>query len=261
MPMVLAEMEKIGVREDMFRMGLVTQHGHRWKDINHKILCEVSAAELAGNGANTDVVFLGQHHVTGILKSHLDRLPNAQVLFSHRIVGLRQNVDQVTALVSTPHGERLFTADYVAGCDGGSSFVRKSQCIPFDGFTFDDFRFVASNIEYDFEAEAGWKTGGYIVDPVHWAAMVRTGSDNLWRITYGERTDLDFSPEAVRSRFDAKMKIILPGSKEGYKIQGIWPFIVHQRCARKFRDRRVVLCGDAAHVRVGSYLKAVVMKC
>ena len=247
--MVLTEMEKLGVKKDLVAQGLVTQHGHRWKTIKHETLCEISAADLAGQeGANIDVIFLGQQHVTEILRSHLAALPNAKILFSHRLVGLKQDRELVTALVSTLNGEMVLTADYVVGCDGGSSFVRKSQCIPFDGFTFDDFRFVATNIEYDFEKEAGWKTGSYIVDPEHWAAIVRTGVGNEWRVNYGEPTSMDFSPEAVRSRFDENMKILLPGTKQGYKLKGIWPFIVHQRCARKFREGRILLAGDAAHV-------------
>ena len=242
-------MEKIGVLDDVIREGFSSKQGHRWSDSNHKQLAYIPASAFGGTSEKDCTVFLGQHRVTNILQTHLKRLPNVQIKFSHRLVGLKQSKECATAMVRTPDGEdKFFTADYVVGCDGASSAVRRTQCIPYEGFTFSDFVLVAADILYDFEKEAGWTFGSYIVHPEHWAAMVFTGSDGIWRVSYGESSDVEFSKEAVTQRFDAKMRILLPGTKKDFKLKNISPYYAHQRCAKTFREDRILLCGDAAHV-------------
>jgi 2-polyprenyl-6-methoxyphenol hydroxylase-like FAD-dependent oxidoreductase len=204
---------------------------------------------MLGSEKQGNMVFLGQHGFASIIMDHIAKYPNIKILFSHRLVGVRQDDKQVTALFITPEGEEFITADYLAGCDGAGSTVRHSLCIPFEGFTWTDFRFIASNMHYDFEKEAGWKYGSLIVDPNHWAVIVRTGAEGTpWRIAYGEPSHLDFSKEAILERLPAKYEKLLPGSKKGYTVENVSPYFAHQRCAKNFRDGRVVLCGDAAHV-------------
>jgi len=244
---VLEECRKVGILEDMKDRGLETVAGLQWRNLRGELLSELRG--MMGSNGSGKMIFLGQHSLAGIILEHIAKYPNIKVLFSHRLVGLRQNDKEVTALFLTPEGETFLTAEYVAGCDGAGSAVRHCLCIPFEGFTWTDFRFIASNMHYDFVKEAGWQWGSLIVDPEHWAVIVRTGAEGTpWRIAYGEPSHLDFSKEAIMERLPAKYEKLLPGSKKGYTVESVNPYFAHQRCAKTFRDGRIILCGDAAHV-------------
>jgi 3-(3-hydroxy-phenyl)propionate hydroxylase len=54
----------------------------------------------------------------------LARFANARVLFEHRLDVLGQDACSVALAIATPSGRRLLRAQYVVGCDGGTSDVR-----------------------------------------------------------------------------------------------------------------------------------------
>jgi 2-polyprenyl-6-methoxyphenol hydroxylase-like FAD-dependent oxidoreductase len=246
-PIVLDECRKVGILDDLRERGLESTAGLQWRNLQFELLAELRG--MMGSEGKSKMVFLGQHELAAIILEHIAKFPNVKVLFSHRFVGVQQNDKEVTALFITPEGEKFMTADYLVGADGAGSAVRHCLCIPFEGFTWTDFRFIASNMHYNFEKEAGWKWGSMIVDPDHWAVIVRTGAEGTpWRIAYGEPAHLDFSKEAIMERLPAKYEKLLPGSKKGYTVENVNPYFAHQRCAKNFRVGRVTLCGDAAHV-------------
>ncbi|HEY1961948.1 MAG TPA: FAD-dependent oxidoreductase [Rhizomicrobium sp.] len=185
---------------------------------------------------------LGQHILAGLVLEHLKRLPNAQVLWNHRVVGHSQGPNGVTLAVETPEGERDMKADWVIGTDGARSAVRQLLGLPFEGFTWPD-RFVATNVEYDFE-KYDFEPANMIADPVNWAVAARLGRDNLWRVTFGE--DADLPEEDVLARIPDHYAAILPGN-EPYRLAAWSPYRVQERCATTFRVGRVLLAGDAAH--------------
>jgi 2-polyprenyl-6-methoxyphenol hydroxylase-like FAD-dependent oxidoreductase len=47
---------------------------------------------------------IGQHILAKLVMSHLQRLPNARVLFNHRVAALSQDSSGVTLTVETPQG-------------------------------------------------------------------------------------------------------------------------------------------------------------
>jgi 2-polyprenyl-6-methoxyphenol hydroxylase-like FAD-dependent oxidoreductase len=244
---VLEECRKVGILDDMRERGLETTAGLQWRNLKHELLSELHG--MMGSEGKNKMIFLGQHSLGAIILEHIAKYSNIKVLFGHRFVGVQQNDKEVTALFLTAEGEKFMTADYMVGADGAGSAVRHSLCIPFEGFTWNDFHFIATNMYYDFEKEAGWKYGSLIVDPEHWAVIVRTGAEGTpWRIAYGEPSHLDFSKEAILERLPAKYEKLLPGSKKGYTVENVNPYFAHQRCAKNYRIGRVTLCGDAAHV-------------
>ena len=56
------------------------------------------------------------------------------VRYDHRLSGLVEHDDGVTATLETGDGDELIVhADYLVGCDGAGSTVRRALGIPFDG--------------------------------------------------------------------------------------------------------------------------------
>ena len=129
------------------------------------------------------------------------------------------------------------------GADGGRSTVRDALGLSFEGYTW-PVRLIATNVYYDFE-RYGFARANFVIDPVHWAVIVKINNDGLWRVTYGEDASL---PESrYRERVPEHYAHLLLGGGD-YELEATSPFRVHERCADRFRVGRVLLAGDAAHV-------------
>lgn len=185
----------------------------------------------------------GQHILAQLVMRHLQRLPNARVLFNHRVVGLAQDSSGIAVSVDTPQGRTEMRAGWLVGADGARSAVRHLLGLPFEGHTWPE-RFVATNVRFDF-GKYGFDTANMIADPVNWAVVARLGRGDLWRVTYGE--DAGLPEEEARLRIPEHYAAILPG-QDSYEIVASSPYRVHERCAPRFRVGRAVLAGDAAHV-------------
>ncbi len=192
---------------------------------------------------NTYNLHFGQHILARLVRQHLERLPNAEIRWNTRVVGIKQDANSVTVIADTLAGPVELQADWVVGTDGGRSGVRHALGLPFEGHTWPD-RFVATNLFYDFKKH-GFGPANMVSDPIDWAVVAVLGKDDMWRVTYGE--DASLPEEEARRRIPEHYARILPGS-EPYEIVASSPYRVHERCAPTFRLGRALLAGDAAHV-------------
>lgn len=105
---------------------------------------------------------------------------------------------------------------------------------------------MATNVKYDF-VEHGYGVANMIVDPTDWAVIGAVNKRGIWRVAYGEPPHL--SEKELLERLPQKYERLLPGPRPlKYEIVSANPYWAHQRTAATYRDGRVVLCGDAAHV-------------
>jgi 3-(3-hydroxy-phenyl)propionate hydroxylase len=189
------------------------------------------------------MVVLGQDKLAEIAFEKLQRLPNTEVLWNTRVIGIVQDGAGVTIQTTTPDGPKEFRAGWVVGADGGHSAVRQGVGLRLDGMTWPE-RFVATNIRYDFE-KYGYAVANWRIDPKYGAIIMRLDKSGLYRCTYSEDAGL---PEAtIRERMNAFYEVTLPGDKK-FELVQYSPYRMHQRAAERFRVGRVLLAGDAAHV-------------
>jgi 2-polyprenyl-6-methoxyphenol hydroxylase-like FAD-dependent oxidoreductase len=241
-PTTLAVLEKLGLLEDAKAIGLpTTRFKMHFLDSGEAIEADLRDA-LPPDARYDYNLHFGQHLLGELVLRHLERLPNARVLWNHEVVAIEQD-GRARVTASTPEGYRELETDWVIGADGARSGVRNALGLPFDGFTWPE-RFVATNVEFDFTT-LGFAEANMVMDPVHWAVCARLGKDRLWRVTYGEDAGLDES--SVGERIDEHYRGIF-GPISGYRIDQFSPYRVHERCAPAFRVGRVLLAGDAAHV-------------
>jgi 2-polyprenyl-6-methoxyphenol hydroxylase-like FAD-dependent oxidoreductase len=242
-PTTLAVLDKLGVLEDAIDIGLKSSRfSMRFHDTGEVI--EADMKDTLPPDAPYDYnLHFGQHLLADLVLRHLERLPNAQVLWNHELVAIEQEGQGVCVSASTPDGVRELRSDWVIGADGARSGVRRALGLPFEGFTWPD-RFVATNVDFDFH-QLGFAEANMVIDPVHWAVCARLGRDPLWRVTYGEDAFLDEA--TVGDRIAHHYRGIF-GDIGPYRIDQFSPYRVHERCAPTFRVGRALLAGDAAHV-------------
>lgn len=184
-----------------------------------------------------------------MLEMLIDRLGDDVVSWRHRVLDVGQDEERKVAWVdvATPEGRKRVEGDYVVGCDGAASQVRRSlfgQDYP--GFTWEK-QIVATNTYYDF-TKFGWGDVSMVIHPDNFFMAAKMDSDGLYRVTYGEKPGL--TTEQMRARQAARFEEILPGHPKPseYTVVNFSPYKMHQRCAPSFRVGRILLAADAAHL-------------
>jgi 2-polyprenyl-6-methoxyphenol hydroxylase-like FAD-dependent oxidoreductase len=141
MPIVLNEFEKVGILDDLLARSLRNTDGIYFRAPfakGHQHLGMLSVAKLPKGVMKYDFVAtnLGQHDLGKLLLEHAEKLETFEISWNHRFAGVQQDANGTKVCAVTPTGERFFQADYVVGCDGAGSSVRRALCIPFDGLTW-----------------------------------------------------------------------------------------------------------------------------
>lgn len=98
-----------------------------------------------------------------LLYRHATALPNVKVLFSHKVIGIGQDEHHAWAEAETSEGVKKFEAEYVVGCDGANSIVRRKLFgdSGYPGWTWDK-QIVATNVSIFFPAWAPLTIKGII---------------------------------------------------------------------------------------------------
>ncbi|ERF73027.1 hypothetical protein EPUS_07121 [Endocarpon pusillum Z07020] len=250
-PIVLNEFEKFGILDEVVRAGYKNQEGLCFRTTasgSNKVLASIPPGK-ASQGSIDYGVQLGQPRLAEILRRHAQKYPSFSLQYNTRFVGLEEEHDAVRLETSTPDGKtKYFSARFVVGCDGASSPVRKALGIPFEGYTWHDWRFLAINLRYDF-TKYGYPAANHVLDPEDWAVIVRASNveEGLWRIATGISPDIPV--EEIEKHIPAKLERLLPGPRPlQYELVAVNPYWAHERVAKTYRSGRVILCGDAAHV-------------
>ncbi|KAI4140375.1 MAG: hypothetical protein LQ341_003859 [Variospora aurantia] len=255
-PIVLHEFAKAGILDDVLAAGYKNQSGLTFRTPasgTNKILAQISLGKPA-NGSIDYGVQLGQPAVCAIVRKHALLLPNFCISYLTRFSSLQETEDGVEVrAICTSDGvgkeeEKRYSARFAIACDGASSPVRKSLDIPFSGYTWTDWRFLAINIRYDFSAH-GYGAANHIIDPEDWAVIVRASNEEegLWRIATGIRPDIPV--EEIEHCLPQKLERLLPGPRPlAYELVAVNPYWAHEKVAGRYVQGRVVLCGDAAHI-------------
>ena len=244
-PPTLEILAELGLIDEYIAKGLVARTFQFWDRATLKLVAEFDFDRLRDVTAYPYVVQTEQHKLALMGIERLRAMSNATVRMSTRVTSITQTDKQVT--VETQN--ESVVADFVIGCDGGRSTVRKSLGIEFEGFTWPE-RFLVITTPFDFAAALGCCYRNYMADPDEWTNLFKVAGDDLkgrWRAVYNTRQDESdeeaLSDAAVRARLG---RIYVPEAKRDYFHLNLYS--VHQRVAREFRRGRVFLCGDAAHV-------------
>lgn len=246
-PPTLELFAESGVTDAMLARGYIVRN-YQYRDRRTGVVADFDLGALADDTPYPYRLMLEQHKICYILLDMLKHYPGCEVLMEHRVTGVTQDVDGVTATVETPTGTETFRGRWMIGCDGGRSQVRKSMAVDFTGFTYAE-RFLVLSTRYDF-AQFGYALTNYIADPDEWCALFKVpGHDEggTWRVVFP--VDAQAAPEQIFEEAAVQRRIQGFHRKDGdYDVVHRNLYDVHQRVASCYRDGRLLIAGDAAHI-------------
>ncbi|MDE8651536.1 FAD-dependent oxidoreductase [Novosphingobium album (ex Liu et al. 2023)] len=248
-PATLEVIDVDGLVEDMARVGLIAPIYQFWDRPSARLVAEFDHGLLGDETRFPFVIQCEQFKTSRLILDRLLRLGNVEVLFDHEVLLVTQTADAVAVEVKGPGGIASHRAAYLIGADGGRSTVRKQCDIAFEGFTWDE-RFIVLTTPFDFAAERGYCYRSYFADPEAWCNCFKVAADGppgLWRTVFPTTGDTPLEELMSDAGAQALLQKYFPADRP-YEIVHRNIYTTHQRVAHRFRQGRVALAGDAAHV-------------
>ena len=180
---------------------------------------------------------LSQIHIERILADWVSEL-GVPILRERDVVGCVQHADGVEVTLS---GDRVLGAQYLVGCDGGRSVVRKAAGIDFPGWD-PTTTWVIAEVEMADEPELGMRR-----DAAGTHGISRLPPDGPLRVLVMERRT-DHVGEADLAELRAALVGVYGTDFGVHSPTWISRFTDTTRQAAAYRHGRVLLAGDAAHV-------------
>ncbi len=186
------------------------------------------------------VLALWQSEFEPILAGWVEEL-GVPILRSREVVGFTANDDGVDVAVSDESGTTSMHAQYLVGCDGGRSIVRRVAGIEFPGVDASASWLIAQ-VEFDEEPVIGVRPEGGGIGPVN-----RTEGGGPYNVVLKE-PDLDRAGEPTFAQL-RDLLVLRYGTDFGLRSANwISSFTDATRQAATYRRGRVLLAGDAAHI-------------
>jgi 2-polyprenyl-6-methoxyphenol hydroxylase-like FAD-dependent oxidoreductase len=180
---------------------------------------------------------LWQKHIERILAGWVDEL-GVPIYRGREVTGFTQDAAGVSVAVSAGPALR---AQYLVGCDGGRSVVRKAAGIEFAGWDPTMSWLIA---EAEWSEEPAW---GFRRDAAGIHALGRLDKAGSFAVVLTERELQTAGQPTPRDLSEALVAVY--GTDFGvHKPTWISRFTDACRQAVAYRDRRALLAGDAAHV-------------
>ena len=180
---------------------------------------------------------LWQSRIEPILAGWVDEL-GVPILRGCEVVGFAQDDTGVDVELS---GDTSLRAEYLVGCDGGRSLIRKAAGIDFPGWDPTTSHLIAE-VEMDEEPKIGMRPEGGGIGPVN-----REEGGGPFRVVLLEKHVEHTSEPTLRDLSEAL--VVAYGTDYGvHSPTWISRFTDMTRQAASYREGRVLLAGDAAHV-------------
>jgi 2-polyprenyl-6-methoxyphenol hydroxylase-like FAD-dependent oxidoreductase len=187
---------------------------------------------------------LPQWRTEQILRDRLQEL-GGEAELGKPLTGFEQDGDGVSATVGSPANPERIRADYLVGCDGGHSFVRKALGVRLHGETLEGKRLVLADVDIEGLDRAAWHVwplaNGCILGL---CPLPGTETFQMTAILRPSATLPELTEEGIR-RFVRDRTVDRLHVRRARWISLYRPQV---RMVDRYRVDRVFLAGDAAHV-------------
>jgi len=240
-PPTLEMLDTLGLAEPLIGRGLITRDWQiRIHETGERAVFDLSLLE-----ADTPFPFRLQCEQSVLCALAMQRAEaddSIDVVRGFRVEGLTQDEAGVTIRAADGRTQR---ARWVIGSDGARSAVREAAGFAFEGFTYPETTILATTPFAFHEHIVGLSNVNYCWSAHGTFSLLRLPAQ--WRCSLyadpGESIDDAIRPAAV----EAKLQRIVPRA-DGHEVTGLRPYRIHQRIVETYRNGRVLLAGDAAHL-------------
>jgi 3-(3-hydroxy-phenyl)propionate hydroxylase len=248
-PPTLEMLDELGVFEKILPLSLKS-NTYRFHDRpSGSVVAEFDLELLKDEIRFPFVLQYEQYKLTASIAAEYANTGDFDVRFSHYVIGLTQGPDGIEVEYVSPGGTGRIKADYVIGCDGGRSTVRKLADIDFEGFTYPE-KFIKIATTFRFETvNPNLCFRNYFSDPREWCNLFKVRGESpggLWRAIFPIPDDEDETTALSPARVEARLQKFFP-KESPYNVEYVNLYAVHQRVAATFRKGRILLAGDSAH--------------
>jgi 4,5-epoxidase len=196
---------------------------------------------------SVQALFVSQAQIEEQLRRRLGEL-GVKVGWGAAVAGVVQDDDGVT--VKFADGVRM-RAGWLAGCDGARSTVRDAVGIDFAGESVVE-QFLLADVHADWDRDRTVSAGFFHRDGLLLAIPMRDaeGKGDLWRLMADVPVvDRRLDDADIVARFE-ELLTERAGESNVHIRDAVWTsvFRIQRRLAAEYRDRRILLAGDAAHI-------------
>jgi 2-polyprenyl-6-methoxyphenol hydroxylase-like FAD-dependent oxidoreductase len=241
---VLDILDRIGVAGPMLAEAVTWTRGRTFYRAR-----EIATTEFEdpGESPTPPWVNISQCSTERYLLERAAKEPLVSLRYGERVVGIRTEGEQVLLELERPSGARSsLTARWVLGADGSHSSVRRLVGVGFPGESYDD-QFLIVDIRADlpfpnerhFHFDPPWNPGRQV--------LIHQCPDRVWRIDWQVPSDYDLEAERRTGALDERIRRVV-GRTTPYEVVWLSVYRFHERVAERFREGRVFLLGDAAHI-------------
>lgn len=189
---------------------------------------------------------LQQYWVEQFLVERCLALPQAELRWQSKVLGVTQEPDRVAIRVAAPEGEYTVHADWLIAADGARSPVRGMLGLETEGMAFRDRFLIADVVMHSQFPSERWF---WFDPPFHrnQSALLHRQADNVWRVDFQLGPDADPDDEKKPEKIMPRLRAML-GDQAKFDIEWASVYTFQCRRMRSFRHGRTLFAGDAAHV-------------
>ncbi|WP_231394678.1 bifunctional 3-(3-hydroxy-phenyl)propionate/3-hydroxycinnamic acid hydroxylase [Micromonospora sp. CNB394] len=209
-----------------------------------RVFARMKLSETDFGYGHAPLRFFDQPRLEHTLRAGLDRFPHVRLALGAELVGLTQDEDGVTVLLSdvATGRRRAVRARYVLGCDGARSATRAAVRIPLSGASYAEPWLAVSG---DVPPDAVRVPDTRFVCDWRRPAFVSPGAAGSYRMEFmlrpGETEDEVRRPETVAALVSPYV------DPDRFAVTRAVVYTFHHLVAQRWRAGRVFLLGDAAH--------------
>jgi 2-polyprenyl-6-methoxyphenol hydroxylase-like FAD-dependent oxidoreductase len=195
---------------------------------------------------------INQIYLEPILLEHTATLPGVTLLNRSQVMAITQTATGVQAVIRNldDGGERTLHARYLVGCDGGGSGVRKQMGARLEGTAViqrvQSTYIRAPALKALIPGKPAWSC--YSVNPRRCGTTFAIDGESTWLVHNHLNAE---EPEFDSVDRDQSIREILGVDPDfRYEVISKEDWVGRRLVANRFRDRRVFIAGDAAHLWV-----------
>ena len=236
-PPTLDMFKPSGISDELIALGRITP---TWQIRMHET-GERAEFDLSILKSDTAHPYRLQCHQSELSRALYRRLPAGTVRFDAEVEAVGQNDNEAWL---TCNGVN-YSGSIVVGCDGARSLVRKTMQVEFSGGTYPDNTILVTT-RFPFHEHLSdlsgvnyiWKSGGTY-------SLLRL--PDVWRISLHPLPEQTPEQALEDSAIHAQTREILPDAPQ-IEILEKRIYRVHHRVASRYRNGRLFVAGDAAHL-------------